>query len=155
MASLLLIASVCVDQHKTQILDLISGKCGAVISNLLSFPKYWKKNLTHNSLYEQFQSGFPNHYSTETTLIKITNDLLMAVHFPRPEGGLRHNTHTILLNKLSSIGIIIILYWFHSYLSGRTQFILKSFKFPLSLLVCPRGQSWAPFVHHLLEIYLK
>lgn len=86
-------------------------------------------HLTHNSLYEPFQSGFRPRHSTETALIKITNDLLTAAD----SGSLSililldltaafdTISHPVLLTRLSSIGITHIpLSWFHSYLSGRT-----------------------------------
>lgn len=84
-------------------------------------------------LFFKIQSGFRSHHSTETALVRVTNDLLMASH-----SGL---VSKLMLLDLSAafvveyceqqyqrlecvIGIIgTALLWFKSYLSNRFQFV--------------------------------
>uniref|UniRef100_A0A8C6LBK5 Reverse transcriptase domain-containing protein n=1 Tax=Nothobranchius furzeri TaxID=105023 RepID=A0A8C6LBK5_NOTFU len=144
------------------------------ISNLPFLSKILEKiisaqlhaHLTLNSLYEPFQSGFRPGHSTETALIKITNDLLTAADtgllsiliLLDLSSAFDTISHTILLHRLSSLGISHTpLDWFRSYLSGRTQFIqLKSFTsrpFPVTTGV-PQGSVLGPllFITYLLPL---
>uniref|UniRef100_A0A669C0Q9 Reverse transcriptase domain-containing protein n=1 Tax=Oreochromis niloticus TaxID=8128 RepID=A0A669C0Q9_ORENI len=105
------------------------------ISNILErvVVKQLTDHLQRNGLFEEFQSGFRAHHSTETALVKVTNDLLMA-----SDSGLisvlvlldlsaAFDTvdHNNLLARLEhAVGITgTALQWFVSYLSNRLQFV--------------------------------
>lgn len=91
------------------------------------------RHLQENSLFETFQSGYRAHHSTETALIKVTNDLLLAA-----DAGLASVLvlldlsaafdtidHNLLLQRLECEAGIrgTALCWFKSYLSDRYQFV--------------------------------
>uniref|UniRef100_A0A3P9HS96 Reverse transcriptase domain-containing protein n=1 Tax=Oryzias latipes TaxID=8090 RepID=A0A3P9HS96_ORYLA len=144
------------------------------ISNLPFISKILEKivasqlydHLKRNNLLEPFQSGFRPSHSTETALLKITNDLLIAA-----DSGLLTIlilldlsaafdtiSHSILLQRLSSLGITSTpFHWFQSYLSDRTQFIqLKPFKSQPSSVSSgvPQGSVLGPllFITYLLPL---
>uniref|UniRef100_A0A3B3IA76 Reverse transcriptase domain-containing protein n=1 Tax=Oryzias latipes TaxID=8090 RepID=A0A3B3IA76_ORYLA len=91
-----------------------------------------RAHLSSNNIYEHFQSGFRPLRSTETALLKITNDLLLASDSGSLSililldltAGFDTISHNILIHRLQTIGISHTpLSWFSSYLSDRSQFI--------------------------------
>ena len=122
-----------------------------------------QSHLDTNNLHEPFQSGFRPKHSTETALIKITNDLLRAA-----DSGLLTIlilldlsaafdtiSHPLLLDRLAGIGITgAALSWFTSYLTDRQQFVqLRNHKSGCSgvSLGVPQGSVLGPL---LFTIYL-
>ena len=120
--------------------------------------------LSENNILAKQQSGFRSNHSTSTSLVKVTDDWLMAL-----DNGLYTGTvfvdlqkafdlvdHDILLSKLISYTGLTgtSLEWFHSYLHGRR--IRTSINNTLSseLLVThgvPQGSIfWAPFYFYYL-----
>ncbi len=89
--------------------------------------------LEKNGICEEFQSGFRPYHSTETALIRVTNDLLLSSNcgcislLVLLDLSTAFDTidHNILLNRLENfVGISgSALAWFKSYLSDRHQFV--------------------------------
>ncbi len=97
-----------------------------VSSQLYSF-------LEKNDICEDFQSGFRLYHSTETALIRVTNDLLLSsdrgcislLVLLDLSAAFDTIDHNIILNRLENfVGISgSALAWFKSYLSDRHQFV--------------------------------
>ncbi len=110
------------------------------ISNLPFLSKILEK-VVSSQLYsflekkgcEDFQSGFRPYHSTETALIRVTNDLLLSsdrgcislLVLLDLSAAFDTIDHNILLNRLENfVGISgSALAWFKSYLSDRHQFV--------------------------------
>ena len=116
----------------------------------------------HNDLIEKFQSAYKSGHSTETALLRVTNDILCSVD----TGSVAMLTmldlsaafdtldHQILLKRLfSSFGICdTALNWFKSYLENRHQKVkINSFysdELPISFGV-PQGSVLGPLLFTL------
>ncbi len=89
--------------------------------------------LQKNYIYEEFQSGFRPRHSTETALVKITNDLLLAsdqgcislLVLLDLSAAFDTIDHVILIDRLQNYAGIQgqALRWFRSYLSDRYHFV--------------------------------
>ena len=92
-----------------------------------------QKDLQDNQLYKPMQSAYRPAHSTETALVRVTNDLLCAVDKQQAvilvlldlSAAFDTVDHDILLQRLQEeIGVCVVpLQWFESYLTGRKQAI--------------------------------
>ena len=124
--------------------------------------------LTVKGLHERFQSAYKAHHSTETALLTITNDILLSldrrdnVFLLLLDLSAAFDTvnHSLLLSRLkNSFGITgTVLQWFHSYLSGRSQFVeindTKSSVRDLTVGV-PQGSVLGPILYLLYTTSLS
>ncbi len=116
---------------------------------------------------EEFQSGFRPYHSTETALIRVTNDLLLSsdpgcislLVILDLSAALDTIDHNILLNRLENfVGISgSALAWFKSYLSDRHQFVAVNEVVPYRSQVqygVPQGSVLGPLLFTLYMLPL-
>ena len=115
-----------------------------------------------NGLNERFQSAYKKFHSTETALLRVHNDINIAIDSQNSvilllldfSAAFDTVDHTILLKRLSSRFNINgkALEWFQSYLSDRTQFVrvdgLNSEHHRLDFGV-PQGSVLGPLLYTL------
>jgi len=91
-------------------------------------------HLERHKLLEPFQSAYRKCHSTETALLRVTNDILLAsdhgeisiLSLLDLSAAFDTIDHVILCNRLSTMfGCSgLVLDWFNSYLSGRSQSVI-------------------------------
>ena len=91
------------------------------------------KHLEANNLLEPFQSAYRQGHSTETALLRVVNDLLLAADSGKVSflslldlsAAFDTLDHSVLLDRISSYGCNgTVKKWFSSYLSGRSQSVV-------------------------------
>ena len=122
------------------------------------------KHLTSNNIGDKFQSGLRKHHSTETALLRVSNNILMSSDSGRCSvlvlldlsAAFDTVDHGILLDRLRDWAGVsgTVLQWFSSYLSERSFSVtVGPFSSDPAPLLCgvPQGSVLAPT---LFSIYL-
>ena len=123
--------------------------------------------LNHHKILDKFQSGFRQLHSTETALLRVSNDLLMSSDAGKSSililldlsAAFDTVDYSILINRLRDyVGVTgKALEWFSSYLSGRSFAVAvgphSSDHVPLSCGV-PQGSVLGPSLFALYMLPL-
>ena len=119
---------MCKDYRPVSILCVLSKVLEKVVHTQVS------EFLTKNKLLNVLQSGFRPGHSTKTTLLKVTDDIRLAIDqrklvlavlldFSKAFDKVHHG---LLLAKLKKLGFAnSAINWFYAYLSDRTQRVLS------------------------------
>jgi len=115
--------------------------------------------LSSADLLPSLQSGFRPGHSTETAVLRVLSDILQAVDCGDSAALILLDLsaafdtvdHSILLQRLqTTFGIRDAAHrWFHSYLSGRYQYVRRGFvRSSVIKLICgvPRGSVLEPIL---------
>jgi len=119
--------------------------------------------LEYNNLFDALQSGFQKRHSTETALLKVSNDVLMAADSGQYTvlvlldltAAFDTVDHVIMIQHLQNdFGISgTVLEWFSSYFNGRTFSVLANgYQSESKTLSCgvPQGSVLGPILFLLL-----
>jgi len=125
-------------------MDSLDAKSYRPISNLSVLSKLLErlvskqlvKYLTDNRLLPDRQSAYRRFHSTETAVLRVLSDILMALDsgdlamltlldLSAAFDSVDHDTLLKRLQKSYGLGEVVVS-WFTSYLTGRTQFVKSS-----------------------------
>ena len=114
--------------------------------------------LNSNNFLPVLQSAYRRHHSTETVVLKLTNDFLSSMDNGDVtllasldlSSAFDLVDHSVLLERLSISYKLssTMLQWFHSFLTERSQYVqYRETSSSVSAVRrgVPKGQSWAPY----------